>query len=79
MNKYDNYCIVVSGDGYTINSKDMFNSTVDYVNHHVYMHNIRREDVRIRAVVWGTGEREGWGGGGIEYRQTMILRPSGLG
>ena len=51
MNKYDNYCIVVSGDGYTIKSKDMSNATVDYVHYHVYMHNLRREDVRTRAVV----------------------------
>ena len=51
MNKYDNYCIVVSGDGSTISSKDIFNATVDYSHRHVYMKNIRREDVRTRTVV----------------------------
>ena len=53
---------MVSGDGSTINSKNMFNETVDYSHRHVYMYNIRREDVMTRSVVWGTGEREGGGG-----------------
>ena len=51
MNKYDNYFIVVSGDGSTIKSKYMFNETVDYSHRHVYMYNICREDVRTCAVV----------------------------
>ena len=74
MKKYDNYCIVVSADGSTIKSKDIFNARVDYFHHHVYMHNIRREGVRTRAVVRVTGER-----GGVEDRQTTILGPSGMG
>ena len=51
MNKQDNYCIVVSSDGSTIKSKDMFNTTVDYYHHNVYMYNISREDVRTCTVV----------------------------
>ena len=51
MNKYDNYCIVVSGDGYTIKSNDMSNATVNYFHHHDYMNKIRRSDVRTCAVV----------------------------
>ena len=67
---------MVSSDGSTISSKDIFNETVDYSHRHVYMNNIRREDFRTRTVVWGTGDR---GGGGIEDQRTTILRPLGLG
>ena len=51
MNKQDNFCIVVSGDGSTIKYKDMFNATVDYFHYHVYMHNISREDFRTCTVL----------------------------
>ena len=40
IKKYNNGCIMVSGYGSAIKSKDMFNATVNYFNHHVYMHNI---------------------------------------
>ena len=40
MKKYNNSCIVVSGYGSTIKSMNMFNATVDYFHHHVYIHNI---------------------------------------
>ena len=57
MNKQDNCCIVVSGDGSTIKSKDMFNATVDYSHCHVYMYNIRREDVRTTSTLFRSRHR----------------------
>ena len=57
---------MVYGYGSTIKSKDMLNAKVDCFHRHVYMHNIHREGVRKRAVVWVTRER-----GGVEYQPIM--------
>ena len=35
IKKKDNSCIVVSTDGSTIKSNDMFNATVDYFHRHI--------------------------------------------